>query len=92
MLTLLKDNRPFSLFGSIAAAFFLAGVGISVPIINTYAQTGLVPRLPTAVLAMGCVLLSLLSIVSGLILDAVAKSRVEAKRLTYLQLPANSSN
>ena len=92
MLVLLKDNRPFFLFGSMAAAFFLAGVGISVPVINTYAQTGLVPRLPTAVLAMGFVLLSLLSIVSGLILDAVAKSRVEAKRLTYLQLSANSSN
>ena len=86
MLVLLKENRPFFLFGSLATVFFLTAVGISIPILVTYAETGLVPRLPTAILAMGLILLCLLSVLSGLILDAIAKARVEAKRLIYLQL------
>ena len=71
MLVLLKENRPLSLFGSIALLSFLAAVGISIPLIDTYAETGLVPRLPTAVLSTGLVLLSLLSLISGLILDSI---------------------
>ena len=89
MLTLLKDNRPLFLFASVSAILFTTAVGITVPLINTYAQTGLVPRLPTAIVSMGLVLLSLLSAISGLILDAISKSRVEAKHLTYLKTPLN---
>ncbi len=91
MLVLLKENRPLSLFGSIALLSFLAAVGISIPLIDTYAETGLVPRLPTAVLSTGLVLLSLLSLISGLILDSIAKARVEIKRLRYLQVPLHES-
>ena len=85
MFVLLKENRPLFLFGSISALFFLSSVGLSIPILNTYADTGLVPRLPTAILTMALILLSLLFIVSGLILDAIAKSRIETKYLAYLQ-------
>ena len=91
MMILLKENRPLSLFGSIALLSFLTAVGISIPLIDTYAQTGLVPRLPTAVLSTGLVLLSLLSLISGLILDSIAKARVEIKRLRYLQVPLHKS-
>ena len=52
-----------------------------------YFRTGLVPRLPTAVLATGFVLLSFLSVTAGLILDTVARGRKEFKRLAYLALP-----
>jgi hypothetical protein len=58
-----------------------------VPLAVTFAQTGLVPRLPTAVLATGLVLMGLLSGASGLILDSIAKGRLEVKRLAYLQNP-----
>ena len=54
----------------------------------TYAQTGLVQRLSEAIFVAGRVLLGLLLVVSGLILDSVAKARVEAKRLAYFRLPA----
>ena len=87
MLLLLKENRPLFLFGLIAGLSFLTAAGISIPLINTYAETGLVPRLPTAVFSMGLVLISLLSLVSGLILDSIANARVEIKRLRYLQIP-----
>jgi len=54
----------------------------------TFIETGLVPRLPTAVLAMGLVVLAFLSLACGLVLDTVTRGRVETKRLHYLSLPA----
>ena len=84
MLILLKENRPLAMFGSLALVSFFTSVALSVPLLITYADTGLVPRLPTAILAATFILLSLLLTVSGLILDSLAKARIEAKRLTYL--------
>ena len=84
MLTLLKENRPLVMFGSLALVSFFTSVVLSVPLLITYADTGLVPRLPTAILAATFILLSLLLTVSGLILDSLAKARIEAKRLIYL--------
>jgi hypothetical protein len=52
----------------------------------TYLQTGLVPRLPTAVLSTGLVLLGIVSLSCGLILDTVTRGRREVKRLAYLGL------
>jgi len=86
MLVLLKENRPLAFFGAIAGALFAAALVLGVPLAVTFAQTGLVPRLPTAVLATGLVLMGLLSGAAGLILDSIAKGRLEAKRLAYLRL------
>ena len=66
----------------------LLGLGLGFPVVVEFLQTGLVPRLPTAVLATGFVLLSFLSLVCGLVLDSVARGRKEFKRLTYLAIPA----
>jgi hypothetical protein len=57
-------------------------------VVITYYQTGLVPRLPTAVLATGLMLLASLSTTCGLILDTVTRGRRELKRLRYLEIPA----
>ena len=64
------------------------GLGLSIPVFEAYLETGLVPRLPTAVLSTGLVLLSFLSLACGLILDTVTRGRLEAKRLAYLGIPA----
>jgi glycosyltransferase involved in cell wall biosynthesis len=85
---LLKEVRPFAFFGFIGALLFVAAVTVGLPLIVEYERTGLVPRLPTAVLATGLVLLSSLSFVCGLILDSVSRGRLEAKRLAYLAAPA----
>jgi len=58
------------------------------PLLVTYLQTGLVPRLPTAVLAMGLMQLAMLAGACGLILEEIAASRREIKRLRYLELPS----
>ena len=86
MVVLLKENRPLAFFGAIAGAFFAVALILGVPLAVTFAQTGLVPRLPTAVLATGLVLMGLLSAAAGLILDSIAKGRLEVRRLAYLSL------
>lgn len=88
ILLLLKEERPLALFALAGAALFALGAGLSVPVFLTYMRTGLVPRLPTAVLSTGLVLLSFLSLACGLILDSVARGRREAKRMAYLRIPA----
>jgi MFS family permease len=76
-------------FGSALGAVLLAaGLGLGLPVVTEFVATGLVPRLPSAVLAASLVGLSFLAFTSGLILDAVTRARAEAKRLAYLAIPA----
>ncbi len=83
---LIKEERPLQFFSVLFALFALASVIISIPVITTYMETGLVPRLPTAVLATGLMLLGFLSLACGLILDTVTRGRKELKRLQYLNV------
>jgi hypothetical protein len=83
---LLKDTRPLLFFGVLSALTAIASIALSIPLFLTFVETGLVPRLPTAILVTGMMLLSVLMFVSGLILDSVAKGRWETKRLRYLSL------
>lgn len=87
ILALVKEERPLPFFGLAALALLLAGIGLFVPVLLTYLETGLVPRLPTAVLSLGLVLLSFLSLACGLILETVTRGRKEAKRIAYLAIP-----
>ena len=84
MLVLLKENRPLLMFGWLAALSYTASTVLGIPIVVNYVQTGLVPKLPTAVLATGLALLGLLFTATGLILHSIAKGRIEMKRLAYL--------
>ena len=92
ILTLAKEERPLFFFGLIALSLALAAIGLSIPIFITYFETGLVPRLPTALLATALMLLAFLSFFSGLILDTVTRGRWETKRLSYLQHPPPGSS
>ena len=83
--TLLKQERPFFLFGLMAMILVNLALLLGYPVITDYMRTGMVPRLPTAVLATGTMILAFLSLFSGLILDTVTRGRREAKRLRYLE-------
>ena len=86
ILVLVKEERPLPFFGLIAAILALSSVLLTVPIFITFVETGLVPRVPTAVLATGMMLLAFLSLACGLILDTVTRGRRELKRLHYLSI------
>jgi glycosyltransferase involved in cell wall biosynthesis len=92
ILTLAKEERPLFFFGMIALALALASIGLSIPILITYLNTGLVPRFPTLIAATALMLAAFLSFFSGLILDTVTRGRWETKRLSYLQLPPPGSS
>jgi hypothetical protein len=85
---LIKEERPFQFFGFIFLFLVSLSLVLGVPVIITYAETGLVPRFPTAILATGIMLLGFLSLAAGLILDTVTLGRREAKRMRYLEIPA----
>jgi hypothetical protein len=86
ILSLIEHERPLQVFSCASVIQLGLGIGLGVPVVLEFVQTGLVPRLPTAVLATGLVLLSSLSVSCGLILDAVSRGRKENKRLAYLAI------
>jgi glycosyltransferase involved in cell wall biosynthesis len=88
IVRLVKEERPLAFFSAAGAALLLLALVLLVPVLLTYFETGLVPRLPTFVAAMGLGVLAFLSFACGLILDSVARARKEAKRMRYLALPA----
>ena len=81
---LVREERPLVFFAAICALLMLLSLILVVPVVLEYLKTGLVPRLPTAVLSMGLMVLAFLSLASGLILDTVTRGRWELKRLAYL--------
>ncbi|WP_414713625.1 glycosyltransferase family 2 protein [Sphingomonas sp.] len=86
--TLFRFERPILFFGSIGGVLLLLALILAAPLLVTYAQTGLVPRFPTALLSMGLIILAVLNGFCGLILDTVVRGRREVRRLAYLGLPA----
>jgi len=85
---LFKNERPLVFFTFIFVLLALLSLGLSLPLLLTYLETGLVPRLPTAVLAASTMLLACLALTSGLILDTVTQGRRELKRMAYLAVPS----
>jgi glycosyltransferase involved in cell wall biosynthesis len=88
IVLLVKEERPMQFFSGVFALLAAFSILVSIPLISTYLQTGLVPRLPTAILATGSMLLAFLSLFCGLVLDTVTHGRREAKRMQYLAIPA----
>ncbi|MBW8743727.1 MAG: glycosyltransferase [Sphingomonas sp.] len=87
ILTLFRIERPVLYFGSLGAILALIAIALAAPLIVTYAQTGLVPRQPTAILVTGLAIVACLCFFAGLILDTVVRGRREMRRLAYLALP-----
>ena len=84
IVTLSRIERPVLFFGSIGLGLLLLGIILAIPLISTYLATGLVPRLPTAILITGLGIVATLCLFAGLILDTVTRGRREVRRLAYL--------
>jgi glycosyltransferase involved in cell wall biosynthesis len=90
ILKLYRSEKPLRFFTAIGIFLILVSIGFAIPVIVTYLEQGIVPRLPTAVLSMGLMILAVLSVSSGLVLDTVTRGRREIKLLAYLsQAPIN---
>jgi glycosyltransferase involved in cell wall biosynthesis len=84
IVKLYRSERPLPFFSGLAVLLGLASVALAIPIVATFLREGVVPRLPTAVLATGLMILAFLSFASGLVLDTVTRGRREMKLLAYL--------
>jgi hypothetical protein len=87
IVRLVREERPLEFFSAIAALLAIASIVLAIPVVGDYLRTGLVPRLPTALLSTGLMLVSFLSFACGLILSTVTRGRMESKRLKYLSIP-----
>ena len=92
ILKLYRSERPLRFFAVIGVVLTLISIGLAIPIIITFVEQGIVPRLPTAVLSMGLMILAMLSLSSGMVLDTVTRGRREMKLLAYLSQPPLSKN
>jgi hypothetical protein len=84
---LLKETHPARFYGGMSIFAGLLSLMLGFPILMTYLETGLVPRFPTAILAMGMGIIAVMLSACGMILDSVACARIEQKRLAYLAQP-----
>jgi len=85
MVRLFSTERPFAFYGSASIVLAVISILLAIPVVQTYLQTGLVPRFPTAILSTGLMILAGLSFFAGLILSTVTTGRREIKALIYLQ-------
>ena len=85
---LFRIERPVLFYGGFSVLLAAAAIVLAAPLAITYAETGLVPRFPTAILVTGMMVVAALSFMTGLILDTVVRGRREVRRLHYLALPA----
>ena len=81
---LLKETRPILYFGSMAAIAALVAVILALPLVDTWLATGDVPRLPTAILCVGLMVIASLLAICGIIIDSLSRARIEQKRILYL--------
>jgi glycosyltransferase involved in cell wall biosynthesis len=84
--TLYRVERPVLFYGGVGALLLTLAIVLSIPLIVTYVHTGLVPRVPTAILVTGITIIAVLCVFTGLILDTVTRGRREVRRLAYLSL------
>ena len=91
IIFLFKEVRPFRFFGALCLALAAISMGLAYPLVMTYLTTGLVPRVPTAVLTTGIMLAAIFCLLCGTILDTVSRGRREAKRMRYLAIPASAA-
>jgi glycosyltransferase involved in cell wall biosynthesis len=87
ILRLYRSEKPLRFFTFIGLFLALVAIGLAIPLAVTYLEEGVVPRLPTAILSTGLMIVAVLSVSSGLVLDTVTRGRREMKLLNYLSQP-----
>ena len=85
IINLIRQEKPLTFFLLISSFLAIISIILFIPVFSEFLETDLVPRLPTAILSMGIMILSIISLACGLILDTVTRGRKELKKLTYLR-------
>lgn len=86
ILRLFKESRPAIFFSLVAVVALFASLGLGIPVIMEWQRTGLVERLPTAILASALGIIACITFLAGLMLDSVARTYRETRHLRYLNV------
>lgn len=84
--SLFKDYKPLGFFSGLALVFFVTGLCVGVPVVLEFTATGLVPRLPSAIVAVALCGLAALLLICGLILDTEVKAARRSWELDVLRV------
>ena len=88
IIRLFRSEKPLAFFSLGFFTCLFTAIFLAIPLFQTYLQTGLVPRFPTAILCASLSIFGLILLTCGLVLDTVTKGRIETKRNTYLSYAA----
>jgi glycosyltransferase involved in cell wall biosynthesis len=88
IVNLTRHERPLLFHGILAGVLALVGIILGIPLLVEFFQTGLVPRVPTAIIVAVLLIIAAVIAVVGTVMDAVTKSRREFARLFYLRSAA----
>ena len=81
VFTLFKDYKPFLFFSILALVLFAVSLAFFLPVLIEYFRTGLVPRIPTLIVAIGLMVSALLSFFVGIMLDVIVKKNKQQYEL-----------
>ena len=87
ILRLTKAEKPLLFFSAIFTALAAAALILGIPLILEWLQTGLVTRLPTALLSASLMVIGFLGLTNGILLSSLARNQREIKRMHYVNLP-----
>lgn len=73
VFAIFKDYKPLTFFSWVALLFFVLGLLVGLPVIFEFLATHTIAKIPSAILAVGLMLLATISLTSGLILDTLVK-------------------
>ena len=85
IIKMFKDYKPLKFFGVIAGILFIIGLAFGIPVIVEFFKTRYITKVPTAVLATGIMILSVIVGQCGVILDTVVKHHRESYELNLLR-------
>lgn len=83
---LVKHGRPFFFYGMLAVFFLIIGLGFGMPVFTEYINYHYIYRVPTAILATGLILLSMMFFMCGVILDTFIHKQNQNYQLNLLRL------
>lgn len=87
---MLRETRPIQYFGALSLIMFILGILIGFPVIFEFLSKGIIDKIPSAVLASGVMIFSLLLYITGIILNAVVCSEKKAFELNLYRVYSDS--
>lgn len=86
IVKLFEQEKPFHFFSLISLFTLVLSFTISIPIIRHFLLTGLVPKIPTAIICASLIIISCILFLCGIIIKSITQARTEQKYLSFLSI------